>query len=190
VWRRVDVSPLGATFVLAAAAAGGFAHVLDTGGVSISAGEIDAFAVVTVTPDTVVYAKARARGVSLLLGVRDAGAASGARVTYVRHVAGGAVPSAALFLLHGLVPPVHSARAGRYSYMLPHASTECAQYGVATASAVVASAQRAHTTGVFGVEEPLTGELALPHDAQQVLSFIARDLQEGGEAPGQHSELV
>jgi hypothetical protein len=113
----------------------------------------------------------------LSLGERDETVASGARVTYVRHVAGGGAPSTALFVLSKLVPLERSARLRQYDYTLPIKSTVCEKYGVVAASTFVTAANRAGTNGAPACDSaPFTGELVLPHDAHQVLAFIANDL--------------
>ena len=177
-WTRVFLANRGGTFVLRMEAAGSRADFVDVNRVSVHSGA-DAVAVVCAEPGAVVYVKARARGVSLLIGECST-AGEPAAVRYVRHVGGGnGALGVAVYTLTDITLPILSPLAQRYAYSLPNASAAITRYGLPTASALVRAAAAAHATNVVPlIEAPMLAEPVLPDDAYQVLAFIARDLGE------------
>jgi len=181
-WTRVPLTPRGATFVLDLdTTATPRAVVVDASRATVTT-RGGAVGVVSVEPGSVAYAKARARGVSLLFGVRGrAGAPSTAR--FVRHVGGGGGGTrstrVAVYVLRDIPLPASSSLARRYAYARPNACDACVRYGLPMASALVSAAIDTHATRRASlIEAPDTDDdPVLPNDAYQVLEHIARELE-------------
>lgn len=165
--------------LLSLGAGGGRLHVSTSGGVNPSS-HAGALGVVGVAPGAVVYAKARARGVSLLIGVRAVAHRGRADVTYVRHVDSGG-SGVAVYVLHGVTAQQRSRFARPYAYALPRPSRLCARYGSTVANLLAEAVLDARATGeVPSYEEPIVGgEPIVPTDAYSVLASIERELAEG-----------
>ena len=135
---------------------------------------------VTTPAGAVVYAKARARGVSLLIGA-PAPPGAAATITYVCHCGGhtGDAHVSASIVLQDVPAPL-SAATQRYARGVPSACAATAHHGVRVANALALAAAMAHSarspTDAADIE-PVDGVPVLPPDAYQVLAFIARDLQ-------------
>jgi hypothetical protein len=181
VWARVPVSSAGAGFELRAdgGAGGGHARVADSARVVVERSGA-AVGAVSAPPGAVVYAKARARGVSLLIGERAPGGRGASTITYVRHTGVGA-NGVAVCVLAGLVTPQRSRLQQLWAYAQPKASSTCAQLGVGAASALAGAAIDAHATGaVPPYDEPVTALPTVPLDAFQAMASIDKELAGAG----------
>lgn len=177
-WRRVRTSPLGASFALFVDA-GGRGRALIVDGSTIRQGPDERAATLVATAaGAIVFAKAHARGVSLLIGWRARNSA--ASISYIRHFVHARDGRVDLRFVLNHTQPTRSRASRPYAYALPlpHAGDAHARYGARVFSALGRATFTAHAASSPPREtEPRTGRTALPADALQAAAFIASVLE-------------
>lgn len=176
-WTRVATESSARTrFVLDADADGGRARVFSRHALDGATPDDEECTDVTLPPGTVVYMKARARGVSLVAGTR-AHTRAPSTIVYVRHCAFDAAGGshATIVILRDYAP---ARTLSCYSYALPRACTATVHYGARVSARLVQNELDAYASGSVQPDpEPFEGAPVLPQDVCQAVAWVDAELR-------------